>query len=250
MIIQEMSDLHFGWHRDSGVSFIKSLKPEGVDVLILAGDCVDSYFKHADRIKEMARLYPNVIYVLGNHEFYDRSPEQTFEKFRKLEEEIRAEGRNFWLLDNQSVEIGGVRFHGSTLWFPKKHDNWQYKGLMRDFYVIHKFTPWVYEHHERSLTYLEENVRQGDIVVTHHLPSELVTAPRWVGNKLNRFFVGDAEVVLYDNKPKMWFFGHTHDPIDVRVGDTRCVCNAFGYLGSERPEMNFDFVKTYQIDTP
>jgi predicted phosphodiesterase len=38
MKIQLLSDLHFEFHNDQGNGLVNSLKPEGVDVLILTGD--------------------------------------------------------------------------------------------------------------------------------------------------------------------------------------------------------------------
>jgi predicted phosphodiesterase len=38
MHIQLLSDLHFEFHADHGQSFVESLDPRGVDVLVLAGD--------------------------------------------------------------------------------------------------------------------------------------------------------------------------------------------------------------------
>ena len=38
MIVQLLSDLHLEMHRDDGRSFLASLDPSGVDLLIVAGD--------------------------------------------------------------------------------------------------------------------------------------------------------------------------------------------------------------------
>ena len=38
MRLQLLSDLHFEFHRDGGRSFVDSLDPGGIDVLVLAGD--------------------------------------------------------------------------------------------------------------------------------------------------------------------------------------------------------------------
>jgi hypothetical protein len=42
-----------------------------------------------------------------------------------------------------------------------------------------------------------------------------------------------AEDVLAEVTPKLWHFGHTHEQIDVTLGETRFFCNPVGYPGEE-----------------
>ena len=42
MRIQVISDVHFEFHSDGGWDFVRSLNPEGVDVLVIAGDISSS----------------------------------------------------------------------------------------------------------------------------------------------------------------------------------------------------------------
>ena len=42
---------------------------------------------------------------------------------------------------------------------------------MSDFSVIRDFQSWVYEENARAVTFFRRELREGDVVVTHHLPS-------------------------------------------------------------------------------
>jgi len=88
----------------------RSLKFEvWVDVVVLAGD-VHVKDKGLKWIFDQNFEVP-VIYVLGNHEFYR-------DKFPGLIDKLKREAKdtNVHVLENDSVEIGGFRFFGCTLW--------------------------------------------------------------------------------------------------------------------------------------
>lgn len=51
-----------------------------------------------------------MIYLLGNHEYYDGRLDTTLAEARR-----EAEGTNVHLLDGDEVVIDGVRFLGATL---------------------------------------------------------------------------------------------------------------------------------------
>ena len=46
--------------------------------------------------------------------------------------------------NNDSVEIDGQRFVGSTLWFPATQDAWSQEDRINDFRYIDGFSEWVY----------------------------------------------------------------------------------------------------------
>ena len=57
---------------------------------------------------------------------------------------------------------------------------------MSDFAQIPDFEAWVYDENARALTFLDAELRAGDVVVTHHLPSQRSVVPRFAGHPLNR----------------------------------------------------------------
>jgi len=227
-----MSDLHFEFHADRGRSFVGRLDPAGVDALILAGD-ITVAADLVDALTWFCERFPYVFYVMGNHELYGYSRTMAEQELR------RAAGlnRNLFVLDGTTVHgLDGRRFLGCALWFPHHPSNQQYEHLLNDFALIPRFRSWVYDTNLKHAAWLRGNVREGDVVVTHHLPSERSIAARFRGSELNRFFVSPMEDVLA-RRPGLWVHGHTHEPADyVHPSGTRVVCNPFGYVGSERNE--------------
>jgi len=77
------------------------------DILVAAGDIGPIEMA----VPWLAGLGRPVIYVLGNHENWDRDIGSTAENAR-----ILARGTNVHVLEQESIVIGGVRFLGATLW--------------------------------------------------------------------------------------------------------------------------------------
>lgn len=237
--LQIMSDLHFEYHSDAGETWIKQLDPSNVDVLILAGDIGEVY---GDCLKKalmlFCELYPEVIFVPGNHEYYRSS---ILEVERALKEFSQIE--NLHILNRKQTVIKGQRFVGATLWFTKRddpaHSMWQLR--LNDFHKIKgDFEAWVYQEAKKDAAYLNSTVRTGDIVVTHHIPSRRGVAPRWQDSieGFGRFFVHTLpEKVI--SKAQLWCHGHGHDSVRTDQGDHTLLANPFGYLNHEE-NPNFD----------
>lgn len=233
MLVQVLSDIHCEFHKDLGVSWLQSLKPTEVDValgdspevLIVAGDlssieCFDHIFM------ALCAMFPHVVYVTGNHEYYRHSP---VEVHRKLEKMVKLYPNLHWL-NNSSVVINGVKFLGMTLWFRDDPLNVMFEQNMGDFLVIKDFKPWVYKQNEKSLEKLRTEI-DVDVVVTHHLPHPDCVSHFYRGSSLNRFFLCDVSNEMASLKPRLWVHGHTHGDRDFMVGETRIVCNPMGYPG-------------------
>lgn len=226
MKIQILSDTHFEFHADAGKSFLDKLDPSGVDVLVFAGDLT-----LGDRLemplKRLCELYPHVVYITGNHEYYQSEPKKVHKVLYKLSQKLQ----NLHWLQEQTCEITGVKFAGTTLWFPDQSDNSKYQHMLNDFSLIRNFKPWVYETHAVARKCLAKAIADKvDVVVTHHIPTYTHVSREYHGSILNRFFVGDVKDLLVEGAmPKLWIYGHTHTPQDVTDRGMRVVCNPFGY---------------------
>jgi len=101
MRIHILSDLHLEF---APFQLVQS----DADVIVLAGDIHTG----ANGFKWIRETFPKqqIIYVLGNHEFYGQ-------KIPKLTEELKAVavGTNIHVLENDAIEIGDVIFLGATL---------------------------------------------------------------------------------------------------------------------------------------
>lgn len=234
MKLQVLSDLHFEFHKDGGTSFIESLDPTGVDVLVVAGDLTTETGLY-EALAALSAKYPQVVYVAGNHEYYG-SDRARVSRVRLLVDHHLS---NVHWLHETAVEIDGQRFVGTTLWFPDDPLNAFYENLLNDFHQIRGYRRWVYEANGDAVAFLKAEVRPEDVVVTHHVPVTEGQHPKWRGTALERFFVNNLGNVVVYTRPKLWVYGHTHDSLDFHLGETRLVCNPFGYVRyEENPDYN------------
>lgn len=236
MKIQIISDIHMEFHADGGADFISRLSH--ADVLVVAGDLC-SYRQLPATLRKLCDAFEHVVYVLGNHESYGATIEDSRERVRATKTSFanaevgRVKPPNLHFLDNSVATINGQRFLGGTLWFRDTPDNFRYEINLDDFSQIREIQVSVYEENARTVDFLNTNVRAGDIVVTHHLPTMASVSSRYKSSQTNRFFVCDMDDLIFDAKPKVWIHGHTHDSKDYMHGDTRILCNPFGYVGRE-----------------
>jgi predicted phosphodiesterase len=241
MKLHILSDLHL-----TVSSF--TAPPTDADVVVLAGDLA-----RPEQAIAWARLLPKpVVFVPGNHEYYDGSIAGTVRQLKTL-----ATGSHVHVLDNDAVQIGGVRFLGTTLWTdfllfghgPARDAAIQGAlDFLRDFSRIRiddesqaRFTPadaaalfalgaaWL----ERTLA---EPFHGPTVVVTHHAPSPRSIHPRFAESVLNPCFVSNAEHLLGGDRVALWIHGHAHDSFDYRVRHTRVVCNPRGYAKDDAIE--------------
>lgn len=232
MKVRILSDLHLehtGYRRE----FVDGLD-SGCDLLILAGD-IDSCLDIDRTLDIFCERFSEVIYVPGNHVYYMSSPDKVHDILSAASD--KNNNLHYLHPENPTVEIDGRTFHGSTGWFRDDPLNIHYERNLGDFNHISGFKPWVYDQQEAFQRHLEENLDEGDIVITHHLPSEFCVAREWKNSMLNRFFVCDHTDLILDRKPAFWFFGHTHTGFDDVLGVTRLICNPRGYPNEPSAQM-------------
>ncbi len=229
MNIQILSDLHLEFHSDNGDSFISSMDSTDVDVLVIAGDLGTSTVL-PEALRQLTDKFPHVVYVAGNHDYWGSTFDILHDTLGKLNDGIS----NLHWLNHDVVTIDNQRFVGSCLWFRQSTiDAGQHMVNFTDFHYIGGFVDRVYKENKKAIDFFTHNLKEGDIAITHHLPSFACVAPNWVGSPLNRFFVCDMEEIIKKTKPVLWVHGHTHENCDLVLGQTRLVCNPFGYLACE-----------------
>lgn len=176
--------------------------------------------------------FDSVFFVPGNHEFYRSDARQGLEKIRR----IAARHPRVTLLEPGVIaRWEDRRVVGATLWFREPPNSHRLAGMFMDFAAIKGFLPWVYEQNREHLRWLDEVVREGDIVVTHHLPSARSVAAMYEGDPLNAFFVSAMDLLIEERRPALWVHGHTHESLRYPLGATTILCNPFGYPGEENP---------------
>jgi len=241
MRIQYLSDLHLESH-----AFTLKHEPTA-DVVVLAGDITTYRSLHRfDNILRTACEKP-VIYVTGNHEFYL----SRMSEMRKLLKAFSKTYPNFHYLDNEWVDIEGVRFAGTPLYSDFNLYGNQEVSMMHaqagisDFHCVinddvetrlRVVTPSDYAHwhrQARDFIKLAKTSYAGNVVVvTHFCPARGSISERWRGSSLNPFFTSDCSDLMGDNL-KVWIHGHTHDSCDYVENGTHVVCNPRGYTSVE-----------------
>ena len=258
MKIQVLSDLHLEFN-DYNLEI-----PSDVDLIVLAGDIHIGANAFSWIHEKIGNKIP-VIYVLGNHEYYRRhiffsDGIETMKIHREL-----SNVYNVHILENDSVVIDGVRFVGCTLWTDMNvHDNSVFAEMnapyeMNDYQLCHFSQGQILrpqhtiEAHKKSVKYLRNTIlgNQFDgktVVVTHHLPSEKSCFPEFQNFPIragNAYFASNLDNLVANSDACLWIHGHTHNPRDYKIGNTRIVCNPRGYLGREA---NNGFVENLVIE--
>lgn len=245
-VVQLLSDLHLEFHADGGQAFLESLDPSGVDVLVVAGDLHSDQRGLVNSLLSFCSVYPQVIFVCGNHDFYGSSPTQIHALLYDLDQDIN----NFHWLHNSTIELNGVRFAGTPLWFPKPTDPLVMvdRFHINDFHLIKDFEPWVYDEHYKAMKFLREEGPKADAIVTHHVPSALCASPRFKTSSINHYFVTDLTNEIYRWRPKAWLCGHSHDRTHRRIGRTLMACNPLGYPQEEGPHVRGHYAEKCLIE--
>lgn len=235
-----MSDLHFEFHVDGGAYFLKSLPDLEHDAAIVAGDLC-SFHGIAKSLRLLSKRFRRVIYCLGNHEAYGASISESLDVACKTAERLD----NLEVLECESTIVGSTRIHGASLWFPYSGYT-QAESGMTDFWQIRGLRDDVDARNKAAVRYLEANVKQDDVVMTHHLPHVACVSEMYADSPLNAFFVGCAGHVVTENRPRAWISGHTHSSFDFQLESTRMVCNPLGYVPSDT-NPSFYFGKIVEV---
>lgn len=203
----------------------------GAEVLILAGDIYLIYRMHDDMvdtfnsfINHVASEFKHVIYVTGNHEYYDAN----INDIQKLRDVVNGYD-NVHVLDNESIIIDGIKFVGGTMWTDMKKDDQYVKRMapyaMNDFRIIEGLTPELSIEKFHAFNNYLETEKPVDVVVTHHGPSWSCIGLEYIGSKYNPMYVSDVDV----SDVKYWVYGHLHTGNSFEQDGCNIVTNARGY---------------------
>lgn len=228
MNIQIVSDLHLE-KIDPDIYF---KIPPCAENIIIAGDLCHR-LQFGEVTNKFLDMYDHVIFVPGNHDYYGFDIPSSNAFFKSFETD------RFHVLLEDVIDIDGVKIAGTPLWFTKPKDpivELNIKGSINDFNYIRNYEADVYTRNSIALEFLRQRYDDNDgidIVVTHFLPTRLSIAEQYKNDIVNDFFV--CPILDYIKIPtKYWVHGHTHESFDYEYGDTRIICNPYGYCGSNK----------------
>lgn len=245
MKIQIMSDLH----QEFGFS---DLNFDNADIVIFAGD-TNLGTKGIEWAKQTIPDKP-VLYILGNHEYYKGSYPNTLHKI------IHASyNSNIIVLENKSIDLDGVRFHGTTLWTDfsifgspvefgiicqaKMND---YKQIRRDPSYSKLRSIDTFKIHQQSKSWLRESLHESagykNIVITHHAPSLKSVPQMFKDDPLTAAYTSNLEELITEFKPLYWIHGHIHTPTIYMIDETEVICNPHGYIDEKYNGYNKELI--------
>jgi len=247
MIIDYISDLHEDHYiqnkkitDETITAFIKDMNPKG-EILIVAGDTSETNRRLVKTLDSIQRLfnYEKIFFVLGNHELYGYDYKNWQEKVKGLKHLLRKYP-NLIFLDGQIEEYKGIKIGGTMMWYDgsyaKKLGNSSYplndlwKRVMPDSQSIKGLNYFndIFHNERKKLNKFYKNV---DIIVSHISPlnEKKYIHPMFKEDYSSSFFCFDGWKYLEETSAKHWFYGHVHNPNEVKLENIELHCNPYGY---------------------
>lgn len=243
-----VSDIHL--FRMVGMKTSSPFPVPEADVCILAGDVSDDLDISLNYLLYEIAPHMPVVAVLGNHDYYGQSVDTALSRARGA-----AAGTDLHLLENDSIELNGVRFIGATLWtdfeisvgdgdedYPPElrlqiarrdvpdliHDFTEIRRDSGNFITVDDLRERHIESRDFIAGELAKTFSGKTVVLTHHLPLTECLDPRYHGNLSNAAYASDLTRVLDAGRPEYWIHGHVHQHQDFMRGQTRIICNPRG----------------------
>lgn len=223
-----------------------------VDVVILAGDIGS----HTHGIEWAATAFrkcptsPEIIYVVGDHEYYGAHIQELTAELRRTAKRL---GVHF--LENDVIEIAGVRFLGTALWSDFKlygSDERMINSIQAARNYISDYSTILgpdrrfieprdtIQLHRDAREFLERELAKpfdgNTVVVTHFAPHLGCVEKQFEGGLLTPYFTVDMAPLMQEHQIAVWAFGHTHGNVDfVAEGGCRVISNQRGYPREQSP---------------
>lgn len=238
MKLQLISDTHFNFQRQPLTKF-DTWRDPSADLVVLAGDSTEiKSTEVAQEVINFLARWPRAIWVMGNHEYYMRSPRavECYIASAVIPPNVEV------VTEPRLVYINGWQFYCGTGWYRRaavaavadadtslyREGNTLYR--FSDYEHINDLVPWVYDQAEAFDVLLRTMPTDTKtVVVSHHLPNRRSTPPQFANDISNVWFLSDKTQIIRSKKPALWLHGHTHTACDYKIGPTRVVANPHGY---------------------
>ena len=225
---------------------------------IIAGDISGDPIRGIEWVKNNIK---NGLIVHGNHDFVYNGLRLSFQDQQKMFINSFPLDSSISYLNNQYKIIDDIVFIGSCLYTDYKYNGnvngnkrlaekglndfrW---GLYKEADKIVRLKP---EHYlkmfKESFKFIKKTLHKFKdkkcVLITHHCISPLQIDPKYFTSNLNASFVSNLDDFIISNKNLVLAIsGHTHASSDFMLGNTRVVCNPYGYRSSVYGECNLNF---------
>lgn len=233
MKLQFVSDLHIEQYNKDFI-----ITPIARN-LALIGDICKAYHPKMYRFLDtISSEFERVLFIPGNHEYYENEIEPTEDYMKELCEDLDIE-----YLQMKTTQIDDVIITGCTLWseptpsgFHKTND----KNWIKDF-TRERMTLEHKKHLDFLTNEIERNRENPHIILTHYAPIY----------EMNGRFMGDENTSMFSSelyhlfKPpiRYWLCGHVHQNITHVYNNIPCISNCFGNPDEINLKESFSFEK-------
>lgn len=251
MQIRVLSDIHCDINENH------PLKLDGDVFTIVAGDISGDPILSVQWVKENIK---NGLIIHGNHLVYNRLNLPLQDLSLILSNPFPLEN-NISYLNNQYKIIDDIVFIGSCLYTDYKYNGGVYSnmrlaekglndfrwGLYREGNKIVNLTPEHYlQMFKVSFDFIKKTLRKFKdkkcVLITHHGVSPLQIDPKHFTSNLNASFISDLNKFIMKQKNlPLIISGHVHTSSDFVIGNTRVICNPYGYRDKMYKETNTKF---------
>ncbi len=238
MRLQFMSDLHL-----NNYSRRFEIEPNAPN-LALIGDICEAFDKKLyEFLLSVSNQYEKILYIPGNHEYYENTIEDVDSYLSEVCCELDIE-----YLQKKSIEIDGVILSGCTLWsspapesFYKTDENRWIKNFDRERMVME---------YNKHLDFIQKEIKlnrvnKPHILLTHYAPmyemnGKYITAP------YTDMFASDLKYIF---KPpiKYWLCGHVHQNLTIIHNEIPCITNCLGNPDEIDVNETFDIRKYIEV---
>lgn len=259
--ILPISDLHLETH-----SYLLNISKEDVDIILLAGD-IGNKFQAMKFIEPLLEKGFIVVYVLGNHEFYNINTKiKTMKEIKEGWKERANKFVNLYVLDNNSLIIDDVKIIGTTFWshintedydvkevedinlkqsdlthiYKSKKLNSGYRILSAKNITVDDYN----ELHKECVDYLSKELTKpfnGTQILLSHYPLLKESYSKLNDNEkyLSQFYNNDYKELVINSNLDYIIHGHIHESFCYEKNGIKVICNPLGY--KKYKEDNKDF---------
>ena len=246
MRFQLVSDIHL--ERYDELPDLKNFLEVSAPNLVLAGDiCFILHKNYIPFFEKIAKLYDNIFYVFGNHEYYVNWDNggiegHTFDTIHELAIQKLKHLKNVFIMNNRSIVIDDLAIIGTPLWCNFSFDDYRKKHVKyinNDLFLLYKnkICPKdsvIRSIHKFQKKWLEYEINKFKhkkmiLVITHYLPSIKCIPDKYKNDEDNDQFYSNLEHLV--EKVNLWVCGHTHVPIVAHVNKTPIIINPKGNPG-------------------